>query len=156
VDWSQLPVVNVSRLEVEAYAAWVARRLPGTRLCTDREWEKAARGADARRFPSATAITSPDDACTAHGLTRRTWSCEVGTHPASRSPFGADDLMGNVMEWTSGSPDRAEPNDAITRGGGWTDDGIPLRIDNRGLVAPTYKSRIYGVRLCAPAPADAP
>src|SRR6202042_2953127 len=51
-DWSALPVNGASREDAEHFTAWLSLsdRLPGARLCTDREWERAARGADDRRY----------------------------------------------------------------------------------------------------------
>jgi len=41
-----LPVVNVTIVQARAYAHWKGRRLP-----TAQEWERAARGVDAMRYP---------------------------------------------------------------------------------------------------------
>src|SRR5205814_1205645 len=65
VDWARLPVDGASREDGEQFAAWLARsgRVPGARLCTDREWERAARGADDRRYPNGNGDPGPNDAC---------------------------------------------------------------------------------------------
>ena len=43
---ADLPVVGVTIVQARAYAQWKGRRLP-----TAQEWERAARGVDAMRFP---------------------------------------------------------------------------------------------------------
>ncbi len=156
VGWARLPVVYVSRDDGEAYAAWLAGsgRLPGARLCTDREWERAARGADDRRFPWGDADPGPDDACSLEafaGDAHAAGPCEPSTHPASRSPFGVDDMAGNVWEWTAGTPDVAEASMASVRGGGFVASGALLSVDNRGLTSERAHVRSYGLRLCADA-----
>ncbi|MGH9885720.1 MAG: SUMF1/EgtB/PvdO family nonheme iron enzyme, partial [bacterium] len=62
-DWRRFPVSGVSWEDVIAYAAWLrdTGRLPGARPCNEREWERAARGADDRRYPHAD-VLDPDDA----------------------------------------------------------------------------------------------
>src|SRR5439155_1587455 len=62
-DWLRFPVSAVSYEDALAYAAWLDRtgRVPGARLCDEREWERAARGADGRRYPMGDRL-GPDDA----------------------------------------------------------------------------------------------
>ena len=52
-DWSRLPVVGIAPADAMRYLEWLraTRRVPGARLCTEVEWERAARGADDRLFP---------------------------------------------------------------------------------------------------------
>src|SRR5262249_61879038 len=62
-DWLRLPVAGISSLDARADAAWLSRtgRVPGARLCSELEWERAARGADAREFPHGD-VLGPEDA----------------------------------------------------------------------------------------------
>jgi formylglycine-generating enzyme required for sulfatase activity len=159
IDWLRLPVDRVSRDDGEAYAGWLSTtgRLPAARLCTDREWERAARGADGRRYPrSEMGYPAPEDACTFFTYGRRdvkrAGPCLPGAHPASRSVFGVDDLMGNVWEWTATSPDTAQPNLGIVRGGGWSSDDLTLWLANRGYLGRGERFLLYGLRMCADAP----
>jgi ergothioneine biosynthesis protein EgtB len=87
--------VYVSHAEASAYAAWRGRRLP-----TEAEYQRAAYGtADGteRCYPWGSAAPSP-----VHGVFDfASWDPEpAGTHPASRSAWGIDDLVGNGWEWT--------------------------------------------------------
>jgi formylglycine-generating enzyme required for sulfatase activity len=152
VDWSRLPIDGVSRDDALAYASWLARfgRLAGARLCTDREWERAARGADDRRFPWGNRLPRAGDVCWAAGQPADSFPCEVGTHPASRSPFEVDDMAGNVWEWTSDPADIAKPGIGTMRGGSYGGTVFHLDLTNRALQGHSLRS--YGIRLCADAP----
>jgi eukaryotic-like serine/threonine-protein kinase len=149
-DWTRFPVSAVSYEDVVAYIAWLGRtgRIPGARLCDEYEWERAARGADARTFPSGNAL-APDDANIDMTYGRDPLAFgpdEIGSHPASRSPVGADDMAGNVWELTHSVETVGQP---VERGGAWYYSELTARSVNRERVEPTLRSVHVGFRLCA-------
>jgi serine/threonine protein kinase/formylglycine-generating enzyme required for sulfatase activity len=149
-NWMRFPVSAVSYESANAYAAWLDRtgRIPGARLCDEYEWERAARGADGRTYPSGE-VLAPDDAnidATYGRVTVAFGPDEVGSHPGSRSPVGADDLAGNVWEWTSSVQTSGAPS---VRGGGWYTADTSARSMNREYGDATEHHSIVGVRLCA-------
>jgi formylglycine-generating enzyme required for sulfatase activity len=149
-DWTRFPVAAVSYDDAVAYAAWLDRsgRVPGARLCDEYEWERAARGADGRIYPSG-GVLAPDDANidATYGRDPLAYGPdEVGSHPGSRSPVGADDMAGNVWEWmrsvdTAGGP--------VYRGGGWYYSDFDAHSANRQPSEPTQRHVHLGVRICA-------
>jgi formylglycine-generating enzyme required for sulfatase activity len=155
VDWRRLPVLLVTRDDAEAFASWADRAsiLPGARLCSDAEWERAARGADDRRFPLGNGAPTGDEACvlaTYGGDVAHAGPCAVGTHPASRSPFGVEDMVGNVNEWVASSPALGAGMGA-TRSGTFRNDGIFLWMQNHAITPSTSHMFDTGMRLCADA-----
>ena len=62
ITWEKTPVGGVTVDDAESYADWLAStgRVPGARLCTPFEWERAARGADGRRFPHGNRLLRDD------------------------------------------------------------------------------------------------
>ena len=88
------PVILVSWYGARAYCEWAGRH-----LLSEAQWEKAARGVDGRLY--AWGNEPPD--C---GLTNYNWCVKdsgttpVNTHSGA-SPFGMQDITGNVWEWVA-------------------------------------------------------
>ena len=102
------PVVGISWYEAVAYCRWLTalgqeqRWLPTEqviRLPTWHEWERAARHTDQRRHPWGDEAPTPERANYAEtGLNAPS---PIGCFPAGAALCGAQDLLGNVMEWTA-------------------------------------------------------
>lgn len=157
VPWEQLPVVGIDYHDAVAYARWLnaTGRVPGARLCTEIEWERAARGADGRSYPHGN-LLQPDDANYDATYARDSHSMgpdPVGSHPASRSPFGVDDMTGNVWEWVDSSRQRGR---SLLRGGAYYFDKMTVRLDNRKPIEPSLRDHRAGLRICATYPARPP
>jgi serine/threonine-protein kinase len=83
------PVVWVSYLDALHYCAWAGLTLP-----TEWLWEKAARGPDGRPYPWG--VEPPSEKLT---NVRSSDTCPVGKFSRTRTPYGCEDLVGNVSEW---------------------------------------------------------
>jgi formylglycine-generating enzyme required for sulfatase activity len=130
--------------------AWLARtgRVPGARLCSELEWERAARGVDGREYPHGDTLAAGQaNIDSTYGKEPGGFGPdEVGSHPASRSPFGVDDMAGNVWEWTRSS---LEPGVPVARGGSYYFAATTARSANRELPEPGLKDLTVGLRVCA-------
>ncbi len=90
------PVTWVSLFDALAYCQWAGLTIPSEWL-----WEKAARGTDGRKYPWGDEGTGK----LAHVGANRT--CEVGKFGHVRSPYGCEELAGNVSEWCQPMPAKA-------------------------------------------------
>ena len=103
------PAFMVNWHSAIAYATWLAARTRKPyRLPGELEWEKAARGVDARAFPWGD-FFDPSWAC-------MRLSHEVGIRPVAvdefardESPYGVRGLAGNVVEWCADEYRREGP-----------------------------------------------
>jgi formylglycine-generating enzyme required for sulfatase activity len=149
-DWRRFPVTAISVELAERYTAWLDRsgRVPGARLCTDVEWERAGRGADGRDYPQGDRL-APAEANYDLTYNRELMGPdEVASHPASTGPFGLADMSGNAFEWTRA----ARAGEYIVRGGSYFHDGKTATLVNRAVVSREFLDVSVGLRVCATAP----
>jgi eukaryotic-like serine/threonine-protein kinase len=70
----------------------------------------------------------------------------VGMHPASRSPFGIDDMAGNLFEFVASSQ---KADEMVIRGGAYYFGAATCRVTNREPVTQRMRDVTTGVRVCA-------
>ncbi|MBI3269032.1 MAG: SUMF1/EgtB/PvdO family nonheme iron enzyme [Planctomycetes bacterium] len=158
VDRSTHPVVGVSWVDAGAYCAWLSTLVRAeVRLPTEAEWEKAARGTDARRYPWGDELKislTNSGAGAGHAGTT-----PVGVFPGGASPYGALDMAGNVWEWCSslykpypydredGREDIAAGGARVLRGGSWNFVQTRVRAAYRGRGDPGFRDEFVGFRV---------
>lgn len=157
---SDHPVVGVGWVDAVRYAEWLSDiTRQRWSLPTEAQWEKAAKGTDHRRFPWG------DDWASDRA---NTWESKRGSTTAigsyeglGDSPYGIQDMAGNVWEWCS-SQFRAYPYDAndgreelrssrprVLRGGAWRFSACIARVSYRYPDLPgAYSYDAIGFRLC--------
>jgi formylglycine-generating enzyme required for sulfatase activity/serine/threonine protein kinase len=163
-----LPVTMVDWQDARAFAAWL--RAPEgltAALPTEAEWEWAARGPDGRRFPWGAEPPDPSRACFSPSRQERERAraprgpAPVGERAAGRSPFGAEDMAGNVWEWCADAwgdehvPDLVDPcrrdEDPealrVVRGGSWLRSSRRLRAAHRFWERPGLRGGSLGFRV---------
>jgi formylglycine-generating enzyme required for sulfatase activity len=87
------PAVNMAWSHALAYAEWLSTLLDEPwRLPTEAQWEKAARGIDGHLYPWG-------DTWTAEQASSR--YSAIGHHPTGASPYGVQDLVGNIWQWVT-------------------------------------------------------
>lgn len=177
-DRRNQPANGVTWEGAQRACAWMGGRLP-----TEAEWEFAARGTEARRFPWGDLPRCGVAKGDAEGLgpafrgkddVPETECAQDGTAATGQlrgaSPFGVYGLAGNVWEWVSDwyAPDAysaggADPKGPASgearaqRGGGWTSaDPLELRSAARGSQRPDQKLPDVGFRCVRPVRGDAP
>ena len=159
------PVNCVSWDQAVAFCAF-----GGKRLCSEAEWEKAARGTDGRLYPWGNDPPTCEDAAFNAPDCPVSTTLPVGTKPAGASPFGALDMAGNVWEWVEdwyhasydaapadGSVWQTPVGDYRVNRGGAFDNAPTVRATARATDAPADQSYGIGVRCCkSGVPAGAP
>lgn len=152
-----LPVIGVSWYESVAYCTWLSEMdRKKYRLPTEAEWEKAARGTDIRLYPWGREFDANLCNTRARNL-KQTVSVNEYT-PGGESPYGCDDMAGNVSEWTlseyqpypydgkDGRNDVEGEKLRVIRGGSWYKPKLRARVTTRGMNDPFFADTDVGFR----------
>jgi len=147
----KFPMNEMTWYGARAFCEWRGGRLP-----TEAEWEKAARGTDERPYPWGDGI----DCSLANYASCVHASVPVDSYPEGKSPYGAYNLAGNMMEWVNDTyaPDYYANSPAenptgpetgsfrIIRGGSWINNVGQLRTTHRYPKLPVLTFTSVGFR----------
>ena len=153
------PVCHVCWHEATAYARYLGARLP-----SEIEWEYAARFDPETGLPRRNPWGEDEWHEGLANLGIDGWGrAEIGAFPAGASPFGVEQMIGEVWEWTSSHFEawpgfEAYPYDEysrvffgdkfrVLRGGSWATDAAAIRGTFRNWDFPIRRQIFAGFRL---------
>ena len=164
-DIANHPMVGVSWYEAVAYTRWLTCEMreqncigdgESIMLPSEAEWEKAARGTDGLRYPWG---AKWDANCANSRETGVGATSAAGCFPGDRSPYGVEEMSGNVLEWmrslyrdypyvAGDGRETLEGNGGrVLRGGSWNDDDPDFfRCAYRSGLFPGYGNLSFGFR----------
>lgn len=158
-SYGEYPLVVVTYSESKKYCEKV-----GKRLCNESEWTLACEGEEGKPYPYG--YERDETACrigilaagpdkdtfrprtlphTAHGIDFAWQGKRSGESPRCVSPFGVEDMTGNVDEWTKNV--RRYGYEMIMKGGHWGPARQRCRPQTRGH-GPYYVRYDQGFRCC--------
>jgi formylglycine-generating enzyme required for sulfatase activity len=163
---TQQPVVGVNWNDAMAFCSWLSKITDlKFSVCSEAQWEYAARGTDGRKYPWG---NDPPTARLARYERHRDRPASAGSYLYSRGPFGTIEQAGNVWEWcldvwhpnayekwkdsepwnpvnTEGEVDYEDRR--VLRGGCWIDPPKLLLAFRRYCHRATYTANRVGFRV---------
>lgn len=152
------PVQHVCWFEADAFARFAGKRLP-----SEAEWEKAASwtpGGRKLRFPWGDDAPDPGRANLGQQFAG---PAPAGAYPRGASPWGCEQMLGDVWEWTSSTFDAHPgfspfpyreysevffgPDYRVLRGGSWATHPTAVRTTFRNWDLPVRRQIFAGFRL---------
>jgi formylglycine-generating enzyme required for sulfatase activity len=156
------PVTCLTWAQADGYCRW-----GGGRLCSEAEWEKAARGTDGRLYPwgnerPSCGFAILSESYDLHSGCGTDMFFPVGSRTAGASPYGVMDMLGNAAEWTQdwfhfsydGAPtdgtawDVQEFKLKSVRGGSTRSIDVDLASSYRDRADPDLVQELVGFRCC--------
>ena len=134
-----------------AFRQWFAAFLSGTILAAV---FLAACGSDGRPYPWGSEEPDAEGKlrlnCGRDANGREGTTTPVGSFPRSASPFGCEDMAGNVWEWAADEPTKTRRGGQLhwARGGSWNTPPFDCRAFDRTRVS--GMSPFVGFRVCRP------
>jgi formylglycine-generating enzyme required for sulfatase activity len=142
-EYQQHPAADISLKDAQEYCNWIGGYLP-----SELQWEKAARGTEGFEYPWGNKPLQEghanicDAQCTEplrveaidDGFPK---TAPVGSFPSGASPFGVEDMVGNLWEWTS---------EGAARGGSWQNDRRSNKAISRVSFDPEARDPSLGFR----------
>ena len=152
------PVVCVSWSDAEAYVQWLSRETgQNYRLPTEAEWEYAARAGTETTYWWGREFNPGMAACQSCPPKVPTQPSATGSFPPN--PFGLNEMLGNVREWTCSRYESystasaslcTTPNEAgriSVRGGSWQQEAAALGSGVREAYEPYRRNVWTGFRI---------
>ena len=146
--FEKLPASEMAWAGAVAYCHWKKKKLP-----SEAQWEKAARGGDGRLYPWGNQKPSAEYLLLGDF---RGQTAVVGSYPKGASPYGVNDMAGQVWEWTTslainypykpktGRESLSAVDARVVRGGNSASAPDGMTATNREVVMPGRQATGHG------------